>query len=100
MLSYFTILGMSVHLWLLALCLVKIVVRAFPTALRHATACSLSNEDCGESISHRFEGCYCLYHGIDLLLVLHFPRVIWMCPLGQQQREKGERHTGSLTVSC
>ena len=32
----------------------KIVVRALPTALKHAAACSLSNEDCGESISHSF----------------------------------------------
>ena len=37
---------------LLVLCLMK---KAFPTALRHAAACSLSNEDCGESISHNFE---------------------------------------------
>ena len=29
--------------------------KAFPTALRHAAACSLSNEDCGESIAHSFE---------------------------------------------
>ena len=28
-------------LLLLALCLMKIVVRAFPTALRHATACTM-----------------------------------------------------------
>ena len=36
---------------LLDLCLIK---KAFPTALRHAIACSLSNEDCGKSISHSF----------------------------------------------
>jgi hypothetical protein len=30
----------------------------------HAAACSLSIEDCGESISHSFEVCYCLYHDI------------------------------------
>ena len=40
-----------------ALCLMKI---AFPIVLRYATACSLSNEDCGESISQSFEVCYCL----------------------------------------
>ena len=57
----------------------------------------------GESISHSYEACYCLYHGIVFFFIASAsfsPGVIWMCPLGQQQREKGERHTGSLTVSC
>ena len=68
------------YLLLLALYLIKIVVRAFPTALRHATACTMV---------------------LFFIASASFsPGVIWMCPLGQQQREKGERHTGSLTVSC
>ena len=76
------------------LCLMKIVVRAliFPQLLRHAAACSLSNEDCGESISHSIEACYCLYHGHrrqnhggyggygppkQLELVEHIPRALY-----------------------
>ena len=67
-------------LLLLALCLMKNVVRAFPTALRHATACTV------------------VLLLFFLLLVLHFPLELF----GSRSAtaEKGERHTGSLKVSC
>ena len=62
---------------LLALCLMKIVVRAFPTALRHATACTMV-----------------------LFFLLHFPRSYLDVSSGGLGQQQGKRHTGSLTVSC
>ena len=71
---------------LLALCLMKIVVRAFPTALRHATACTIW---------------YCFF-----LLVLHFSQELFGCVLWRvrsatgEKGEKAYRLTDSILLSC
>ena len=48
---------------------------------QHAAACSLSNEDCGESISHSFEACYCLLTGLMKIVVRTALRYATACTM-------------------